>query len=172
MDIRTKYPGYYDDLSDEKLVGLWLIKYPNDINKIIMNKPLVNNSEDTKVEITNYFLKWIGIIICTLSVVSFFISSEWALNFLIENKIEFGQNDSDVNRLFANLSANIVVFALWLKKLPIIIKIIGIISGGVLWLIYNDYDLIVWHNNIPKNNLQIKSETSIQMSMMTSRIMN
>jgi hypothetical protein len=33
-DIRAKHPGSYDDLSDEKLVELWLKKYPEDENKI------------------------------------------------------------------------------------------------------------------------------------------
>lgn len=33
-EIRKLYPGDYDDLSDEKLVELWLKKYPNDKEKI------------------------------------------------------------------------------------------------------------------------------------------
>lgn len=33
-EIRKLYPGDYDDLSDNKLVELWLKKYPKDIEKI------------------------------------------------------------------------------------------------------------------------------------------
>ena len=35
--IRDLYPGDYDDLSDNKLVSLWLKKYPNDIKKVDLN---------------------------------------------------------------------------------------------------------------------------------------
>jgi len=41
-EIRKSYPGDYDDLSDTKLVELWLKKYPNDKEKIgsdIVNQP-------------------------------------------------------------------------------------------------------------------------------------
>lgn len=37
-EIRKLYPGDYDDLTDEKLVELWLKKYPNDREKIEFNK--------------------------------------------------------------------------------------------------------------------------------------
>ena len=33
--IRSQYPGSYDDLSDDKLMKLWLKKFPNDTDKII-----------------------------------------------------------------------------------------------------------------------------------------
>lgn len=33
-EIRAKHPGSYDDLSDDKLVELWLKKFPDDKNKI------------------------------------------------------------------------------------------------------------------------------------------
>jgi hypothetical protein len=33
--IRAQYPGSYDDLSDDKLIELWLNKYPNDKEHII-----------------------------------------------------------------------------------------------------------------------------------------
>jgi hypothetical protein len=34
-NIRSKYPGSYDDLSDVDLVELWLKKFPRDRNKVI-----------------------------------------------------------------------------------------------------------------------------------------
>jgi hypothetical protein len=36
--IRDKYPGSYDDLNDEKLIELWLKKFPADKDKIIEDK--------------------------------------------------------------------------------------------------------------------------------------
>ena len=39
-DIRSKYPGSYDDLSDDKLVELWLKKFPEDRDKITKVKLL------------------------------------------------------------------------------------------------------------------------------------
>lgn len=45
LEIRNQYPNDYDDLSDEKLVELWLKKYPEDWSKITFNKtptPLQN----------------------------------------------------------------------------------------------------------------------------------
>jgi len=37
-EIRKLYPGDYDDLSDQKLVDLWLKKYPKDREKIIFSE--------------------------------------------------------------------------------------------------------------------------------------
>ena len=33
-EIRQKYPNSYDDLSDQKLIELWVKKHPDDKNKI------------------------------------------------------------------------------------------------------------------------------------------
>jgi hypothetical protein len=136
--IRTKYPGSYEDLSDDKLVDLWLKKFPNDSYKVIDNESSSFQDVNTFKEITNYLLMWIGIVVCVLSAVSLFISTEWAINFLIENEIEFGNNDSDVNILFTKIGYKMVEFGLWLKKLPIYIKIIGIISGVIIWFSYHE----------------------------------
>jgi hypothetical protein len=35
-EIRKSYPGDYDDLNNERLVDLWLRKYPDDIDKIYL----------------------------------------------------------------------------------------------------------------------------------------
>jgi hypothetical protein len=64
-EIRTLYPGDYDDLSDETLVNLWLKKYPDDINKIDSryhtnkkdsnNEPLsANNEKKSSIPIFEY----------------------------------------------------------------------------------------------------------------------
>jgi hypothetical protein len=51
QEIRSKYPGSYDDLTDDKLIELWLRKFPLDKNKIAGEK------------IINFkYLKWFNII--------------------------------------------------------------------------------------------------------------
>jgi hypothetical protein len=45
-EIRKLYPGDYDDLTDSKLVELWLKKYPKDIDKVDLNKKETINSSD------------------------------------------------------------------------------------------------------------------------------
>ena len=45
--IRTKYPGSYEDLSDDKLVKLWVRKYPND-EEFIINDNMESNSNSLK----------------------------------------------------------------------------------------------------------------------------
>ena len=48
QEIRKQYPGDYDDLNDEKLVTLWLKKYPNDKEKITSENSSLNNSLNLK----------------------------------------------------------------------------------------------------------------------------
>ena len=53
-EIRKLYPGDYDDLSDKKLVELWLKKYPNDINKIDSGvKSKIEQRPDNKLYISH-----------------------------------------------------------------------------------------------------------------------
>ena len=47
--IRSKYPGSYDDLSDSKLISLWVKKYPKDKEKI-------NFTEEESTGIFTYIL--------------------------------------------------------------------------------------------------------------------
>ncbi len=69
-EIRKLYPGDYDDLTDEKLVELWLKKYPNDIEKIDFNKggkEKVQTTEPSNTTSSNFwgFLRtivWLGLI--------------------------------------------------------------------------------------------------------------
>jgi hypothetical protein len=138
--IRMKHPGSYEDLSDEKLVELWLKKFPNDSYKVIDNESSSFQDVNTFKEITNYLLMWIGIVLCFLSAVGFFVSTEWAVKFIIEHELEFGTNDSEASKLIYLIGVKLVETALWLKKLPVIVKIIGVISGGILWLKYNEAD--------------------------------
>jgi hypothetical protein len=49
--IRTKYPGSYDDISDEKLIELWLNKYPKDKEHVI---------EDSNSGSGSFLYKWIS----------------------------------------------------------------------------------------------------------------
>lgn len=54
QEIRKMYPGDYDDLSDSKLVELWLKKYPNDREKIsllnIRQTPFMPSKKQTSKE--------------------------------------------------------------------------------------------------------------------------
>lgn len=69
-EIRKLYPGDYDDLIDDKLVELWLKKYPNDRDKIDFSKG--DNDKGQTLEPSNTtsesswgFIKtlfWLGLI--------------------------------------------------------------------------------------------------------------
>ena len=107
--IRSNNPGSYDDLSDDKLIQLWLKKFPNDKEKIIWPQPnLIENSDEADVkEISSYFLKWIGIVICVLAVVSFFLDSESLTKMILQSEV-----DQSVGRSFAseNRSKRVSIF--------------------------------------------------------------
>ena len=88
-----------------------------------------NETEETIKKISSYFLKWVGIVMCILCAVSFFITTEWVLKTLMETEREFRISDSDASKFFYYFQLYILEFAIWLKKLPLIIKIIGFIVG-------------------------------------------
>lgn len=48
-EIRKMYPGDYNDLSDHKLVELWLKKYPKDIDKVELGNPSPIENKDLGV---------------------------------------------------------------------------------------------------------------------------
>jgi len=50
-EIRKIYPDDYNDLSDNKLVELWLKKYPKDIDKVAID--IISHVETSKVAVTN-----------------------------------------------------------------------------------------------------------------------
>lgn len=62
LEIREMYPGDYDDLSDEKLVKLWLRKYPDDIEKIQLKSIRIKEYQKTKI-IYRTPVSWIIIIV-------------------------------------------------------------------------------------------------------------
>jgi len=88
--------------------------------------------------ITRVIFKWIGIVVCVLSICSIFISTEWILSGILEIEKDFGQVDSDAGVLLKKIGYLIAEFMLWLKNLPIYVKISGIIFGGIIWLSNND----------------------------------
>jgi hypothetical protein len=130
--IRAKYPGSYDDLSDKKLIELWLKKFPNDIHKLNDNQSTFQE-ENISREITNYIFKWIGIVVCVLSALSIFVTTEWIVSIILESEMEFGQDDSDASAFLKNIGYIMAKIGLWLKKLPIYAKISGIVIGGIIW---------------------------------------
>jgi hypothetical protein len=90
-------------------------------------------------DIYNDFKKWIGILICGLSVIGFFISSDNISDFFWETlSINQTQGDSNASEFLVVIILFLVSVLVWLKKLPIAAKIIGFIVGGIIWLIYAD----------------------------------
>ena len=136
--IREKHPGAYNDLSDKKLLELWFKKFPNDIAQI-KNYNHSNFKEDNVVRgIYNYYIKWLGIIICSLCVFSFFVSTNWIITLIKETNQEYGRTDSDASKFLYTIGIYIAEFGYWLKKLPIFIKVIGIVVGGIIWVTHNE----------------------------------
>lgn len=66
--IRNLYPGDYNDLTDSELVKLWVKKYPNDIDKIEINKTTIIREKESSSE--SFSFGWIFILI--FLVIAFF----------------------------------------------------------------------------------------------------
>ncbi len=85
QEIRKKFPGDYDDLTDNKLVELWLCKYPNDSSKIDIGTT-INNSistqqtiapkESKETDSNNYFVNFI-IIVISFTVIA--LVTDWTM---------------------------------------------------------------------------------------------
>lgn len=91
------------------------------------------DQDETVKEIASYFLKWIGIVVCALCAVSFFINSEWVAKQILETQMNYSNDDSDASNLLYKIEIFMIDTAIWLKKLPTTIKIIGLVLGGLLW---------------------------------------
>lgn len=123
--IRSQYPGSYDDLSDDKLMKLWLKKFPGDTDKII--------ETDSTVKIIGvYLLFWVGVIILSLSLIGLFIDSTSIIkmsNEVVEINFE---NDADTTHFLVVVLVNIVHLLVWLKELTLGIKLGGVIVGALI----------------------------------------
>lgn len=97
-----------------------------------------NHEENIAKEITSYIFKWIGIVVCVLSIGSIFISTEWILSIILESEKDFGQDDSDAGVFLKKIGYLIAELGWWLKNLPIYVKISGIVFGGIIWLSNNE----------------------------------
>jgi hypothetical protein len=82
--IRSKYPNAYDDLEDNKLIKLWLKKFPDDEEKIIWESP----SSTTKLK-TKSYKKYIWFSLVFLLFIAFRAPS------CRNNMIEFSKNLSE-----------------------------------------------------------------------------
>ena len=96
------------------------------------------NQDGTVKEITSYFLKCIGIVVCVLCAVSFFINSEWAAKQILETQMNYSNDDSEAANLLYKIEVFMIDTAIWLKKLPISLKITGLVLGGLLWFSNSD----------------------------------
>jgi len=137
-EIRNKYPKAYNDLSDKKLLELWIKKFPNDIKQIKDYNNSNFKGDNAVREIYTYYIKWLGIIICALCIFSFFVSTNWIITLIKETNQEYGRTDSDASKFLYTIGIYIAEFGYWLKKLPIILKIIGTVVGGIIWLTHNE----------------------------------
>jgi hypothetical protein len=81
-EIRTKHPGSYDDLSDEKLVELWLKKFPDD--KFKLENEIVNITKKSN-NIFNGKLFWVVLVIIIFSIIFFYFKSSNSSTPKIEN---------------------------------------------------------------------------------------
>jgi hypothetical protein len=130
--IRSQYPGSYDDLTDDKLVKLWLKKFPSDTDKII--------ETDSTIKIIGlYLLFWVGVIILSLSLIGFFINSISIIeqsNTVIKT---YADDDSNASSFLFWVEVNLINIAVWLKELSLGVKIGGAILGAIICAAtYND----------------------------------
>ena len=102
-----------------------------------MAQKKIHTEENTYQEISNYFIKWLGIVVCVLSLIGLFINSESILKLYYEAQ-EFRNDDSNIAQLLFSITSLILKVLVKLKKLPIAAKVIGLILGGILWITHND----------------------------------
>jgi hypothetical protein len=103
-----------------------------------MAQKKVHNEENTYQEISNYFIKWLGIVVCVLSLIGLFINSESILNLIFEMERDHRLNDSNAGEILYSIELFMLNLLIWLKKLPIVAKVIGAIIGGLLWFTHNE----------------------------------
>ncbi|MBN8837690.1 MAG: hypothetical protein J0I09_10540 [Sphingobacteriia bacterium] len=95
QEIRKQYPGDYDDLTDAKLVELWLKKYPNDKNKVALNS-VASAIPEKKENNNNNSSKYIKYIIIVIILFIAFKTNPDSKDFT-DKAIEIYQNQSKNN---------------------------------------------------------------------------
>ena len=98
-----------------------------------MSNNLQSEQDETVKEISKYLMMWVGIVVCVLSVVSFFLSTETQVRLLLETELEHVGDDSDASSLIYNIEIKLLELGIWLKGLPLAAKISGTVLGGLLW---------------------------------------
>jgi hypothetical protein len=151
-EIRKLYPGDYDDLTDSKLVELWLKKYPKDIDKVDLKKKETINSSDYfsfKGIIASAFFGYIAYYFHSLanlgsSFYSFINEDKIASIFLLNtfNKISKGNFDKFLSFFH---------FWLWLLFLSFVIKTIFCLRHAFI---------------TPKNNVIIVGSVGVLFDML------
>jgi len=110
------------------------------LKKFYMNRSPEEKTEDVFKQASSYFTMWIGVVVCALCAVSFFISTESLVKWVVETEIEHRGDDSDASVLIYNAKMLMLDLGLWLKNLPTVAKIAGVIVGGILWFSNADHD--------------------------------
>lgn len=90
--------------------------------------------DETIKQIGSHLAMWVGIVVCVVSVIAMFLSTETLAKQLIETEMSYANNDSDAATFLHTLEMTLIEFGVWLKKLPIGAKIAGIVVGGILWI--------------------------------------
>ena len=98
-----------------------------------MSNNVQSEQDETVKEISKYLMMWVGIVVCVLSIVSFFLSTETLVRLLLETELEHVGDDSDASGLIYNVEIKLLELGIWLKGLPIAAKISGTVLGGLLW---------------------------------------
>ena len=139
--IRRKNRGSYDDLSDKRLVELYLKKYPEEKNKIIqahtdsMENPTIDDVKEIANDVGLTFIIWFGVILIVLGATGLFISSTYIIELQATTIETYVGDDSDISILLFTVELYFVQILAWLKELPVGVKIGGIIIGLILTII-------------------------------------
>jgi hypothetical protein len=116
---------------------------------IIVNKNLTKNMQqqnkytNEKAEVYNEIKRqvffWSGILIAAICISGLFVSSDWIKDTYHSTMSELDNNDSDAGNILTEALSYILDFAIWLKELPIWIKILGAFGGGaIVFFTYKD----------------------------------
>lgn len=141
--IRRQNPGSYDDLSDKKLVELYLKKYPEEKNKIIqthsdsMENPTIEDVKEIANDVLATFFVWFGVIMIVLGGTGLFISSTSIIELQTTTIETYVGDDSDISILLFTGKLYVVKLLALLKELPAGVKIGGIIIGVIFTSIAN-----------------------------------
>jgi hypothetical protein len=93
-----------------------------------------NENDNTINEIIRDFFKWIGICLCALSAIGFFINSSDIEEMIRETIHDYISDDSDAAKFLFKVQMKLSFFLGWLKSRPVVVKILSFALGLYMWL--------------------------------------